>query len=75
MTTAATPTAATDTVSHAASTPQHPQPYRELGLKDDEYRRIRVAAVIDDGMQTACWTYVWTADEGGLTPVDGVWTA
>jgi phosphoribosylformylglycinamidine synthase len=41
VTTAATPTAATDTVSHAASTPQHPQPYRELGLRDDEYRRIR----------------------------------
>ena len=41
----------------------------------DEYRRIRVAAVIDDGMRTACWTYVWTADDGGLTPVNGVWTA
>jgi phosphoribosylformylglycinamidine synthase subunit PurL len=41
VTTAATPTAATDTVFHAASTPEHPQPYRELGLKDDEYRRIR----------------------------------
>jgi gamma-glutamylcyclotransferase (GGCT)/AIG2-like uncharacterized protein YtfP len=41
----------------------------------DEYRRIRVAAVIDDGTRTACWTYVWTADEGGLSPVDGVWTA
>ena len=31
----------TDTVEHAASTPDHPQPYRELGLKDDEYQRIR----------------------------------
>lgn len=30
-----------DTVRHAAATPEHPQPYRELGLKDDEYRRIR----------------------------------
>jgi phosphoribosylformylglycinamidine synthase II len=30
-----------DTVSHAADTPDHPQPYRELGLKDDEYARIR----------------------------------
>ena len=31
----------TDTVEHAAATPDHPQPYRELGLKDDEYQRIR----------------------------------
>ena len=30
-----------DTVAHAAATPDHPQPYRELGLKDDEYQRIR----------------------------------
>ncbi|MHA3019304.1 phosphoribosylformylglycinamidine synthase subunit PurL [Mycobacterium sp. BMJ-28] len=30
-----------DTVQRAATTPEHPQPYRELGLKDDEYQRIR----------------------------------
>ncbi|GAA0994191.1 phosphoribosylformylglycinamidine synthase subunit PurL [Nocardiopsis tropica] len=30
-----------DTVSEAASTPDVDQPYRELGLKDDEYQRIR----------------------------------
>ena len=30
-----------DTVDRAAATPDHPQPYRELGLKDDEYQRIR----------------------------------
>jgi phosphoribosylformylglycinamidine synthase len=30
-----------DTVEHAEATPDHPQPYRELGLKDDEYQRIR----------------------------------
>ena len=30
-----------DTVETAATTPDHPQPYRELGLKDDEYLRIR----------------------------------
>lgn len=30
-----------DTVKHAAATPGHPQPFRELGLKDDEYDRIR----------------------------------
>ena len=30
-----------DTVEQAASTPEHEQPYRALGLKDDEYQRIR----------------------------------
>ena len=30
-----------DTVANAAATPDHTQPYRELGLKDDEYARIR----------------------------------
>jgi phosphoribosylformylglycinamidine synthase II len=30
-----------DTVAYAAATPDQPQPYRELGLKDDEYQRIR----------------------------------
>ncbi len=30
-----------DTVERAAATPGQPQPYRELGLKDDEYERIR----------------------------------
>ncbi len=30
-----------DTVEHAASTPDAPQPWRDLGLKSDEYQRIR----------------------------------
>jgi phosphoribosylformylglycinamidine synthase II len=30
-----------DTVERAAATPGQPQPFRELGLKDDEYERIR----------------------------------
>lgn len=30
-----------DTVERAAATPDHPQPFGELGLKDDEYERIR----------------------------------
>ncbi|GAA4401223.1 phosphoribosylformylglycinamidine synthase subunit PurL [Tsukamurella soli] len=30
-----------DTVDAAAQSPDVPQPYRELGLKDDEYQRIR----------------------------------
>jgi phosphoribosylformylglycinamidine synthase len=32
---------AVDTVETATATPDQPQPYRELGLKDDEYQRIR----------------------------------
>jgi phosphoribosylformylglycinamidine synthase II len=41
--TAPTPSAPTptDTVEHAAATPDTVQPHRELGLKDDEYARIR----------------------------------
>jgi phosphoribosylformylglycinamidine synthase len=34
-------TVPSDTVDHAVSTPDTEQPYRELGLKDDEYARIR----------------------------------
>ena len=30
-----------DTVERAEKTPDDEQPYRELGLKDDEYARIR----------------------------------
>ncbi len=30
-----------DTVEHAATTPDQPQPFAELGLKEDEYQRIR----------------------------------
>lgn len=36
-----TTTAHVDSVEHAVATPETPQPYRELGLKDDEYARIR----------------------------------
>ena len=32
---------AVDTVERATATPDQPQPFRELGLKDDEYERIR----------------------------------
>lgn len=38
---AVTPPTTLDTVEHAAATPDHPQPFAELGLKDDEYQRIR----------------------------------
>ncbi|MGX7823887.1 phosphoribosylformylglycinamidine synthase subunit PurL [Actinokineospora sp. 24-640] len=32
---------AVDTVENARTTPEQPQPYRELGLKDGEYDRVR----------------------------------
>ena len=32
---------AIDTVEHATATPDQPQPFGELGLKEDEYERIR----------------------------------
>ena len=32
---------ALDTVKHAQENPDTPQPYKELGLKDDEYQRIK----------------------------------
>lgn len=36
-----TATTGFDTVSHAAETPDEEQPYEELGLREDEYDRIR----------------------------------
>ena len=36
-----TKTLVIDTTARAADTPDVPQPYRELGLADDEYARIR----------------------------------
>jgi phosphoribosylformylglycinamidine synthase len=41
VTSAPPATGPADTVETAAATPDHTQPYRELGLKDDEYLRIR----------------------------------
>jgi len=41
MTTAPARTAPTDTVENAAATPDVEQPYAELGLKTDEYQRVR----------------------------------
>ncbi|XVQ16312.1 phosphoribosylformylglycinamidine synthase subunit PurL [Spirillospora sp. CA-255316] len=35
------PEPATDTVAIAASTPDRPLPYAELGMKEEEYRRVR----------------------------------
>ena len=33
---------AADTVANAAATPDHPQPYRELGLKDEAQKSAAV---------------------------------
>lgn len=41
MTTAPARPAHSDTVEHAAATPELEQPFAELGLKPDEYQRIR----------------------------------
>ena len=41
MTDAPAPATHLDTVEHAAATPHHDQPWAELGLKVDEYQRIR----------------------------------
>lgn len=30
-----------DTVEYAATTPDQPQPFAELGLREDEYQRVR----------------------------------
>ncbi|MXQ66900.1 phosphoribosylformylglycinamidine synthase subunit PurL [Actinomadura rayongensis] len=38
---AAAPEVVTDTVDAARRTPDRPQPYAELGMKDDEYQRVR----------------------------------
>ena len=40
-TTAIVPGRSYETVARAASDPDQPQPYAELGLRDDEYQRIR----------------------------------
>jgi phosphoribosylformylglycinamidine synthase len=37
-----TPAEKIDSVGYATASPDQPQPYRELGLKDDEYERIKV---------------------------------
>jgi phosphoribosylformylglycinamidine synthase subunit PurL len=41
VTSGTSPAPPIDTVQRATATPDQPQPFRELGLKDDEYERIR----------------------------------
>jgi phosphoribosylformylglycinamidine synthase II len=56
-----TPDPAADTVKNAATTPDHPQPYRELGLKDDEYARIReILGRRPTGAELAMYSVMWS---------------
>ncbi|MCI4674532.1 phosphoribosylformylglycinamidine synthase subunit PurL [Mycolicibacterium litorale] len=55
------PTGAVDTVEHAAATPDHPQPFRELGLEDDEYQRIRdILGRRPTGAELAMYSVMWS---------------
>jgi len=55
-----------DTVQRAAATPDHPQPFRELGLKDDEYERIR-EILADDRLndESTMWMGIGWVGPGG----------
>ncbi len=52
---------ALDTVTRPAQTPDHPQPWKELGLKADEYERIR--EILDrrpTGAELAMYSVMWS---------------
>ncbi|MEZ0164518.1 phosphoribosylformylglycinamidine synthase subunit PurL [Kineococcus sp. LSe6-4] len=52
---------ALDTVTRAADTPDHPQPWKDLGLKADEYERIR--EILDrrpTGAELAMYSVMWS---------------
>ncbi len=50
-----------DTVEHAALTPEVEQPWRELGLKDDEYARIRdVLGRRPTSAELAMYSVMWS---------------
>ncbi|UCM89328.1 phosphoribosylformylglycinamidine synthase subunit PurL [Streptomyces marincola] len=60
MSTRSTP-AALDTVEHAASTPDSAQPWAELGLKADEYERIRtILGRRPTGAELAMYSVMWS---------------
>ncbi|ARQ69563.1 phosphoribosylformylglycinamidine synthase subunit PurL [Streptomyces marincola] len=60
MSTRSTP-AALDTVEHAASTPDSEQPWAELGLKADEYERIRtILGRRPTGAELAMYSVMWS---------------
>src|SRR5690606_11486446 len=50
-----------DTVERAAATPDTPQPWAELGLKEDEYRRIReILGRRPTGAALAMYSVMWS---------------
>ncbi|QGN34779.1 phosphoribosylformylglycinamidine synthase subunit PurL [Microlunatus sp. Gsoil 973] len=50
-----------DTVEQAARTPDTPQPWSELGLKEDEYRRIRdILGRRPTGSELAMYSVMWS---------------
>ncbi|WP_370617496.1 phosphoribosylformylglycinamidine synthase subunit PurL [Mumia sp. Pv 4-285] len=50
-----------DTVEHAGSTPDHEQPWAELGLKPDEYARIReILGRRPTGAELAMYSVMWS---------------
>ncbi len=50
-----------DTVEHASSTPDHEQPWAELGLKPDEYERIReILGRRPTGAELAMYSVMWS---------------
>src|SRR6188474_2294659 len=50
-----------DTVEHATATPDQPQPFRELGLKDDEYQRIReILGREPTDVELAMYSVMWS---------------
>lgn len=52
---------ALDTVGRAEQTPDHPQPWKELGLKADEYERIReILQRRPTGAELAMYSVMWS---------------
>ncbi|MDR2566064.1 MAG: phosphoribosylformylglycinamidine synthase subunit PurL [Bifidobacteriaceae bacterium] len=50
-----------DTVDQAAASPDRPQPWRELGLKEDEYQRIReILGRRPTGAELAMYSVMWS---------------
>ena len=50
-----------DTVQQAAATPHVPQPWAELGLKEDEYARIRdILGRRPTGAELAMYSVMWS---------------
>ncbi|MEU2155349.1 phosphoribosylformylglycinamidine synthase subunit PurL [Streptomyces sp. NPDC019396] len=50
-----------DTVKHAAETPETEQPWKELGLKEDEYTRIReILGRRPTGAELAMYSVMWS---------------